>query len=366
MNKALILILTIVISNNVFGQQNFDTIFYNGNWEITSKEYANYFRLSHFDSENMCFTGAIKDYFIDERLQMTGFYNHCNRDGFFIFYKTKTDSFIISYEKGERNGKWAEYSHHGKTYKECNYTNRLEKVINFKTIYSDHEVVNGNGFVFEKRNYNLNSQEYTIQGEVVDSLKEGKWIIYNSHGKKVLVEYYDNGILLKSKPIIKNNEYGFSFLAQIFYLIEEPSKLKITESLEVEREIKIKANQVLLALNNYTQKKRGLIEKSNRINGYEDLETFLDKNILFNKLEADSYPDDDTIIVQFMHNIDFSISNIEFIKPSYSLNLNEEIVNVFESIDKIILQKELSEPLKVKYKYKLKFPLTRFPKLLDK
>ena len=365
MKAASILFLIIIFSSDIICQDISDTIFYNSKWEITSKEFASYYRLAQFDPENMCFDGEVEDFYIDGRLQMIGHYSHCKRDGSFVFYHyNKTDSIRINYENGERCGDWFEYGLHN--YKECKYLSGSEYVISINSQASDNKIIQGNGNYSDNRIYNTNNKVYSICGEVKDSLKTGKWTIYNSFGKKVMTEYYESGKLSENKLFIKNNEYGYAFLTQNFFVFEVPDKLEITESLVVEKGIKIEANKVLFALKDYTYKKRGLVNKTNKINEYEELKIFLDRKILFNKTELMNYPENDTIMIRFTHNTDYSLSDIELIKPSYSEELNTEIINILKSIDKIILKEQLISPVKIEYPYKLKLPLSSYPELPDK
>jgi antitoxin component YwqK of YwqJK toxin-antitoxin module len=354
-------IFLIILTLKLSGNNKPDTIFYNNNWEITSKANSEYFRLAEFDKSNMYFTGIVKDYYKNGELQMMGSYSKGMRNGPFIFYSPNRDCTIISYKNSIKDGFCSIYKKDSELSIECLYIDNVEHVNTYRNNYSKDEVLNGSGMVFEKRVNNENNMEYSIMGEVVDSLKRGKWFISNSKGKNVLIEYYEMGKLIKSKPFANDKEIDIPFLTKDFSLIKEPEKLDITESLAIETGVKIRANQILDAINKKTLEERGLVERSNTIYGYEELEPFLDEKILLSSEEIEAYhKHDSTIIVQFQQNTDYSISNFVLLKPTYSENLNQEIINVFKSIDKIVLEKELNKSIKVKYIYGLKLPMQEF------
>lgn len=67
-------------------QQKFDTIYYNQNWEVTKvKDSIAFYRLT----TNVNGKFNVKDYYLNETLQMTGTYISIEkdiRDGYFKYY----------------------------------------------------------------------------------------------------------------------------------------------------------------------------------------------------------------------------------------------------------------------------------------
>ncbi len=362
MKSYLLIFLFVSIVLDLAGQVKSDTIYYNTRWEITSRGNAHYYRIAHFDAEKMCFTGEVKDYNMNNLLQMVGHYLNCKRDGDFVFFnKEEKETLRISYKNGNRYGSWFVFDQNEIVLKHCKYVNDYEYVINYKNGFNEEQVQSGYGKINDTMIYQKKNIKYTIKGQVKDSLKVGRWKIYDSKGTKILVDKYKSGRLIHRKPAIINSSYGGAFLMRDFFVIEVPEKLKITESLAVERGIKIKPNGVLIAIKENLKKERRLILSTNVINGYDGLQSFLDTTVLFNKEELMNYPQDDTVIIQFSHHPDYTLSNIKFAKPSYSEGLNEELLNVFKSIDRIILEEAIKSPVRIKYMYKLKFPLSHQP-----
>lgn len=356
------ILLIIAIHANCQDQDLIETYYYGDNWKITSKEQASFYRTAEFDMKNLCFNGEIRDFDIENTPVMTGNYSLGKRHKAFTFFNIGfIDTLKAEFNYGVRYGEWYEYSNNMSVYKACLYSEGLEKIIEYRSSNTSYSVQNGNGYVFEHRSFGNENKPYSIEGQVEDSLRSGKWIVKNSKGRTTITLLYDNGVLKKSKPNANNNEYDLEFFLEEFYLIEIPQSLQLTESLDITSGVKIPSNRILKTVFEHTNDTRGIKEKSNQILGYTGIEEFLDAKIIFNSTELSDYPEDDTVIISFVHNIDFAIDDIRLIKTSYSEALNKELLNILSSIEKIVLEDNLTKPVRIKYIYELKIPSGESP-----
>jgi hypothetical protein len=359
---TLLTLSLLVYSNNVLN----DTIFYNDHWEITSRTNAEFYRLAEFSRQSKCFIGEVRDYSINHKLNMIGFYKDGLRHGSFKFYSdNKTDSTIIQFENGKRVGNWLKYEN-GKLISQCIYRGDLEYVVKYTNPTNDVLIIDGNGKFKETRRFNSTDITLIIKGSIKDSLKQGSWQISDADSKKLWIDKYSDGKYKRTNLTYPYKFYDMSILSLDFSIFEIPNKLQSTESLSVERGVYIEANDLLYALKDNNIEIRGLQEHSNQLTGYKELEAFLDDNIIFNDEEIRDEDSRDTIVIGFIHNLDYSISNIEYIIPPDSKLLSFEILDILKSIDKIKLEEELSTPRHVSYIYRLKFPPDEMPVFIEK
>ena len=89
MYLRLIIIILLVLPSTGKGQIILDTMYFNQNWEQSSEQDANYYRIVSTDTTYGSFRFIVKDYYLSGQVQMTGTYNSIrpdNKDGQFIYY----------------------------------------------------------------------------------------------------------------------------------------------------------------------------------------------------------------------------------------------------------------------------------------
>ena len=107
MNKILSLIV-LFISLNSFAQI-YKPLFYNENWELTQRKYAEYFRNCYIDTANFTFIGQVKDYYTNGVLEMEGQFdsNGLKQDTFKFYYKNGQIKCYGNYKERSRNAVWS-------------------------------------------------------------------------------------------------------------------------------------------------------------------------------------------------------------------------------------------------------------------
>ncbi len=71
------------------GQIILDTMYFDQNWEQSTEQDANYYRIISTDTTFRSFRFSVKDYYLSGQVQMTGTYKSIrpdNKDGQFIYY----------------------------------------------------------------------------------------------------------------------------------------------------------------------------------------------------------------------------------------------------------------------------------------
>ncbi|RKD96874.1 toxin-antitoxin system YwqK family antitoxin [Marinifilum flexuosum] len=248
MKKALIIPL-LFFTLNAFSQ---DTIYFASDWEETEKTSAEYYRvLTKLDS-----LWKIEDYYIDNRLQMTGMLNKpfkSARHGEFIWYNPK--GVIVQkgkYKNGKQNGEIIFYFDDGKTKTIENYQNGIFHGL-MRSYYPDGQIESNGEYV----NGNLHgvlefwfpNGQLKIHSEFDNGKKVGEWRYFDEYGNltynpvyKKQYEILKNKLLFdipnnewfRNKYIRKNNvswhsfqrnpiknENGVDILPNISFLIEE-------------------------------------------------------------------------------------------------------------------------------------------------
>ena len=129
MYLRLIIIILIVLPSAGKGQIILDTMYFNQNWEQSSEQDANYYRIVSTDTSSGSFRFFVKDYYLSGQVQMTGTYNSIrpdNKDGQFIYYydngQQQRDCF---YRENTLNGTFREWYRSGKLKNVQEYKNGL-------------------------------------------------------------------------------------------------------------------------------------------------------------------------------------------------------------------------------------------------
>src|SRR5574344_1055263 len=165
MKKIIIIVLFYPIL--LFGQ-DFNKIYYNTDWEVTSKINSIYYRTSDFIDSLLAFDGKIEDrYALNNQLEMIGYYKNGKKNGEFIFYYPNGDiRLIANYLNNYRNGNWKEFYPNGCVKIEAKYINNLELLIQLNDS-SGNSVINDNKYRFKQ-------DGFKVKGHILDCYRKGR------------------------------------------------------------------------------------------------------------------------------------------------------------------------------------------------
>ena len=129
MYLRLIIIILFVFPSAAKGQIILDTMYFDQNWEQSSAQDANYYRVVSTDTTTGSFRFFVKDYYPSGQVQMTGTYNSIrpdNKDGHFIYYfDNGQQQRVCFYKENTLNGTFREWYRSGKLKNEQEYKNGL-------------------------------------------------------------------------------------------------------------------------------------------------------------------------------------------------------------------------------------------------
>ncbi len=183
MRQAFLITTLFFIATNLFSQ---DTTFYDSDWKETEKDSAKYYRvLTQVDT-----LWKIEDYYIDNRLQMTGFLNkpvHTARHGEFKWYNEKGNLVQTGiYKDGKKDGEIVFYYDNGEieiieNYKNGIYNGPLISYHPNGQIASKGEYVNGNldGII----EYWFPNGQLKSHSEFDNGKRVGDWKYFDETGK---------------------------------------------------------------------------------------------------------------------------------------------------------------------------------------
>ncbi|TXC82089.1 toxin-antitoxin system YwqK family antitoxin [Luteibaculum oceani] len=279
--KNTITLLLIILSTTILGQ-DFDKLYYNEMWNITSMDKATYYRISGFNDTIPAFDGKVTDYYAEtNQVQMEGVYKDGIRNGVFRFYDPAgTTRLIMEFKDGERAGEWKEFYPNGKLRLALNYIEGKELVIELND-ENGNSILEGKKIEYsvkksELHNFFSSTQEDQYEllymGVLKNGLRHGKWTI-DKNQKKYVTLKYDEGEFLEGSMLVGNREYPFDN-DRAFSFISDPGKLEITESYVFERGARIKENFFTAGLANFRQMNAPKVV----INSREELESFIKNN----------------------------------------------------------------------------------------
>lgn len=240
--------------------QDFNIVYFNSNWEITSQKAGVYYRTSGFNNKTLVYEGRVSDYYMDGSVEMTGQYENGVKEGDFLYYDQNHNISLKScYDHNNRSGTWSEYYPGGQLKREVKYENGKEKIIALNDESGKNIIKVGNQrFSYEyyyNSHFNSYSEDrldyltdkYFLKGKLVNGYKDGTWTLQNEN-RTICKVKYDNGTFLKGDYFLFY-DMKTPIESDIFtFLILEPGKIKITESFFKEAGQMIRLNYVLKAL----------------------------------------------------------------------------------------------------------------------
>jgi len=267
---SLILLLLSALSFS----QDFDKVYYNSKWEITSMKDATYYRISGFNPDLMKFDSIVVDHYMNNNVEMIGQYLNGIKEGDFIYYyPDQTVRLSSSYVNNKRSGRWVEYYQNGQVHKEVEYDNGKEKLIQYNNSNGESNLKNQSGRfemsyyydshfdVNSSRKLDSENKSYILSGNIKNGYKDGKWTL-RCGLKKVCQLNYKQGDFIQGKYFINNTKQNIK--DDIFsLLILEPEKLEITAKLCAESGQLIKENYLIRYIQQARDSKQRKIEFQN-------------------------------------------------------------------------------------------------------
>ena len=183
MKKTFLIIFGLLQISMILKSQEKIKLYFNNNWEVTSKDKAVYIREAKYDLQNFALNGKVTDRSLDGNLIMEGNYLYGKRNGEFTFYyRTGKIESKGEYLNNQRAGKWVYYYPNGRSKQSVIYFKDKKKGDFSVGEYFDRNgkqmIKNGSG---KWQNDSIaiseldNSSLIGITGEFKDSLKSGVW-----------------------------------------------------------------------------------------------------------------------------------------------------------------------------------------------
>lgn len=299
---------------------------------------ATYYRISGFNPDQMSFDSTVVDHYMNNNVEMIGQYNNGIKEGdFTYFYPDQTVSLRTSYVSNKRSGKWVEYYQNGQVFKEVEYNNGKEILIQYNNSDGRSNLKNQSGKfemvfyydtyfdVISARKLNTENKELLLSGKIRNSLKEGKWTL--KRGLQIICQLnYKNGNFIQGKYFINN--MWQSIKDDIFsFLILEPEKLEITAQLYAEPGQMIKENYLIRYIQKANDSNQGKIE-------FQDVEGFVNYFENQYSIYVKNCVDTFRIKVNLRFDADGKVS-IASISPNTFNSHNKEIERIINTVQKI-------------------------------
>jgi antitoxin component YwqK of YwqJK toxin-antitoxin module len=160
--------------------QKLSVTYYDNNWHLTTKSYAQYCRVGFIDPVSYLFYGDVSDYYVKTgKLQMTGNYTASAKNGPFKFFypdgELKTEGF---YKNNARIGIWTNYHKNGRFKDQVLFDNVFITALSDYDSNGVQKMSLGTGEWQTDYLFNYNHDYITIKGFYQDSLMEGTWNLY--------------------------------------------------------------------------------------------------------------------------------------------------------------------------------------------
>lgn len=260
--------------------QDYDRIYFNSKWRITSADNATYYRKSSFNAGIPSYDGEVNDYYTqNDKLEMTGHYKDGQKTGtFHFYYNDGTLKLIATYnENGTRSGSWKEFYENGILKISLIYENQTEKILEMNDSLGN-SMIKGNQFKYNLYYYDLpqhpagaylkEDELIEISGNVAENLRDGKWRI-KRNGELYATLIFKMGKLIKGNILINGHQSPLTN-NQAFPLIVDPMKFSMTEKFVLDPGAIIKNNYVTehLYQRKYTSMKKVVIETAEQLQQY--------------------------------------------------------------------------------------------------
>ncbi len=228
LNNGSVIILLLFFSSIGLTQET-RQLYFDSNWQLTSKDSASYTRLISIKKDDLQFEGAFTDTNKDENLITKGYYANGKKQGVFIFnYEDGTLNRKGEYINDKPMGIWEFYYPNGQLHYSLELMND-----DFKVIAMNDE----NGLSRMSGTNVPWEYAYTkgtgIQGSLSNGLKNGDWKLFEN-GNLIGYQVYKNG---KYKKTFEKLFKKYTKNRLISNLIFTPLYLTYSERLELSQNI---------------------------------------------------------------------------------------------------------------------------------
>jgi len=327
MRHILILLLTLsCLSTN--GQElsffktledNSIMLYFNKYGIICSESNSKYYRVTSIDNNDFSFKGKTIDYYKKDKIKYQCNYSNGHLDGdVYSYSKNGKIKYSGNYKKSKRDSVWKYYYSNGRIEKLIVYNQDTPYLKEFYNKKGSPKILNGNGKFKGKIFINEHPIIYTISGDIVNGIQEGKWIFKNSLGENWTLRFKNgkpldqidyNSTIAGCDP--QENVYLFKFVSNTVnktgsMLFSELIKYKGSNNLTEKfiPDFKNKINQTCQKnnLGDFLCILQFVLSKKNEVKNIEcystneiiknNLTTFLSKNENFETLKPGGTPID--------------------------------------------------------------------------
>jgi len=351
-------------------------LYYNHQWEITTKDSAVYYRICLLDTITSqykpTFIGGVSDYLMNDQLVMKGSYNAGRKNGTFSFYHSNGQlESEGEFRNDLRAGNWKYYFPDGNPKLDVTFSDDAFFVNSMYDTSGKLIVTNGTGdWIHEYEWYNL-PVRLVVRGRFENGEKDGEWQCSTSEGDVVYRETFSKnkfkkGVLIESgRSIAYTQEYQNKFLA--------PYKFEVTEKF-LNQEHVVRTDYPFLLFLPWPKVSTPTDSNSNSIDSSESetIFTVVDEQaeypggfdalakLLYNNLK---YPPDarrmgiqGSVFVSFVVNKDGSITDINIIK-GIGGGCDQEAIRIVSIFPKWIPGKQNGKAVKSRFVLPIKFKL---------
>lgn len=338
-------LIALTITNRVISQ-DFDRVFFDENWIVTSADSGVYYRKSGFNPLIPAYHDSVTDFYVvNNQTEMTGYYQNGIRSGIFNFYYPDGKLRLTAeYQENERTGNWKEFYQNGILKISILYEGDIEKLLELNDSKGNSMIKNdeikyrlayGNMLVhlsdFENRE---NEEIMTISGNVINHLRDGRWTIRKGRQLYASLSYI-YGDMDEGFVIIDSRKMPL-FNKRAFPLIADPLKFNTTERLVLQPGAVIKNNYVTEALHQYRYKSMEKIS----IKSYDELKEYINDHFT---LRSTTNIETVKIILAVS---DGKITGIKT-EPKLSAGTVEDLRLLIETIEQI--EFDLNSPIAIDY-----------------
>ena len=176
---AFISINLITCFNQIDAQKQVKT-YYNASWLLTTKDFADYYRVGIIDSINYKYYGIVKDYYRNGVLQMIGNYQGNIKNDEFLFYYPSGNLMTRGYYINNiRRGIWTDYYENGNIKDKMFFNNIFISVFEYYDENGNPRILKGTGNWETQYFDDIDLRLITIFGSFKDSLRTGTWKCYS-------------------------------------------------------------------------------------------------------------------------------------------------------------------------------------------
>lgn len=207
MNKLMLTTILLTGYLTTYSQKTTIT-YYDSAWQLTTKNFAQYYRTGIIDTKKFQYHGEVKDYFMNGKLQMKGtFQANIKIDTFYFYYPSGVLMTKGLYQNNIRYGIWTNYYENGKIKDKVFFDDGFICALEYYEEDGTSKLTNGTG-EWKTEYYNdLMKEVVNVTGHYKDTLRHGTWEFYReslipgiTHAQKLeCIEEYDNGNFIKGK-----------------------------------------------------------------------------------------------------------------------------------------------------------------------